>query len=79
VQGYMRTSRAVTEAGGIWFAFAGVLILYSALGTTAILVLRGMSRRWREQGEGDDAEAPLRSLDAAREGGAMSPLVEGAR
>jgi cytochrome d ubiquinol oxidase subunit I len=51
VQGYMRTEEAVTEAEGLWFAFAGVLILYAALGTTAILVLRGMSRRWREGAE----------------------------
>jgi cytochrome bd ubiquinol oxidase subunit I len=48
VQGYMPTSEAVTEAEGLWFAFAAVLLLYAALGTTAILVLRGMSRRWRE-------------------------------
>jgi cytochrome d ubiquinol oxidase subunit I len=50
VQGYMRTSEAVTDAKGIWFAFALVLALYAALGTIAILVLRSMSRRWREQG-----------------------------
>ena len=37
----MRTSEAVTEAKGIWFAFGGVLLLYAALGTIAILVLRG--------------------------------------
>jgi cytochrome bd ubiquinol oxidase subunit I len=48
VQGYMRTSEAVTDAGGIWFAFALTLSLYAAIGTIAILVLRGMSRRWRE-------------------------------
>jgi cytochrome d ubiquinol oxidase subunit I len=51
VQGYMRTSEAVTEAEGLWFAFAAVLLVYAALGTTAILVLRGMSRRWREGAE----------------------------
>jgi cytochrome d ubiquinol oxidase subunit I len=50
VQGYMRTSEAVTEADGIWFAFGLVLALYAALGTIAVLVLRSMSRRWREQG-----------------------------
>jgi cytochrome bd ubiquinol oxidase subunit I len=50
VQGYMRTSEAVTEADGIWFSFALILLLYAALGTIAILVLRGMSRRWRDQG-----------------------------
>jgi cytochrome d ubiquinol oxidase subunit I len=45
---YMRTSEAVTPAHGIWFAFGLVLLVYGALGTIAILVLRGMSRRWRE-------------------------------
>jgi cytochrome bd ubiquinol oxidase subunit I len=58
VQGYMRTSEAVTEAEGIWFAFAAVLLLYAALGTTAILVLRGMSRRWRQEGAEAEAEGP---------------------
>lgn len=58
VQGFMRTEEAVTEAGGIWFAFAGVVALYAALGATAILVLRGMARRWREEGEADEAETP---------------------
>ena len=50
VNGYMRTSEAVTEAEGIWFSFALVLLLYAGLGTGAILVLRSMSRRWREGG-----------------------------
>lgn len=58
VQGYMRTSEAVTEAGGLWYAFGGVVLLYAALGTTAILVLRRMARRWREQGEAGEAESP---------------------
>jgi cytochrome bd ubiquinol oxidase subunit I len=63
VQGYMRTSEAVTGAGGIWFAFAAVLLLYAALGTTAILVLRSMSRRWREREE-DEAEVPYGPSEA---------------
>ncbi|HET9677818.1 MAG TPA: cytochrome ubiquinol oxidase subunit I [Solirubrobacterales bacterium] len=50
VQGYMRTSEAVTDAEGIWFSFGLVLLLYAALGTIAVLVLRSMSRRWREEG-----------------------------
>jgi cytochrome d ubiquinol oxidase subunit I len=48
VQGYMRTSEAVTDADGIWFVFGLVLLLYAAIGTIAIGVLRRMSRRWRE-------------------------------
>jgi cytochrome d ubiquinol oxidase subunit I len=63
VQGYMRTEEAVTEAKGIWFAFAGVLLLYAALGTIAILVLRSMSRRWREHEE--DVETPYAPPDGA--------------
>jgi cytochrome d ubiquinol oxidase subunit I len=57
VQGYMRTSEAVTDAKGIWFTFSLVLLVYAALGTTAILVLRSMSRRWRE-GAAEEVESP---------------------
>jgi cytochrome bd ubiquinol oxidase subunit I len=45
---YMRTAEAVTPAHGIWFTFALVLALYATIGTIAILILRSMSRRWRE-------------------------------
>jgi len=69
VQGYMRTSEAVTEAEGLWFSFSAVLILYAALGTTAILVLRGMSRRWREQGAEPEDEGPY-APRPSREAGA---------
>ncbi|MGE5281674.1 MAG: cytochrome ubiquinol oxidase subunit I [Chloroflexota bacterium] len=58
VQGYMRTSEAVTEAKGIWFVFAAVILLYAALGTAAILVLRTLSRRWREGEPLDESETP---------------------
>jgi len=49
---YMKTSEAVTNANGIWGAFIFTLLLYAAIGTIAVLVLRRMSRRWREGGEG---------------------------
>lgn len=58
VQGYMRTSEAVTNAGGIWFTFALVLLLYATIGTIAVLVLRSMSRRWREGHTDVEAGAP---------------------
>jgi len=57
VQGYMRTSEAVTEADGIWFSFGLVLLVYAVLGTIAIVVLRGMSRRWR-RGEAEPEGTP---------------------
>ena len=66
VQGQMRTEEAVTEAGGLWFVFAATIALYAALGTTAILVLRGMARRWREQGEGGEAETPYAPAETSR-------------
>ncbi|HEX8690669.1 MAG TPA: cytochrome ubiquinol oxidase subunit I [Solirubrobacterales bacterium] len=66
VNGFMRTEEAVTEAEGIWFVFAGVIGLYAALGATAILVLRGMARRWREQGEAGEAETPYGPSAAIR-------------
>jgi cytochrome d ubiquinol oxidase subunit I len=59
VQGYMRTSEAVTQAQGIWFVLAVVIVLYAGLGTGAVLVLRTLSRRWREEGEeATDPETP---------------------
>jgi cytochrome d ubiquinol oxidase subunit I len=48
VQGYMRTAEAVTPAHGIWLSFGLVVTLYATIGTIAILILRAMSRRWRE-------------------------------
>ncbi len=54
----MKTSEAVTHAGGIWFTFGLLLILYIAIGTIAALVLRRMSRRWREGGGADSEDTP---------------------
>jgi cytochrome bd ubiquinol oxidase subunit I len=66
VNGYMRTSEAVTEAEGIWFTFALVLLLYAGLGTAAVLVLRSMSRRWRA-GDTEATAAPYApDTEAAR-------------
>ena len=72
VQGFMRTSDAVTPASGLWYSFAGVLVLYAALGTIAILVLRHMARRWREGTEERGGRRPLRAAGRGRGGGQMS-------
>jgi cytochrome d ubiquinol oxidase subunit I len=66
VQGFMRTEEAVTEAEGLWFAFAGVIVLYAALGTAAILVLRALSRRWRERGDEAEGGVPYSPREAIR-------------
>jgi cytochrome bd ubiquinol oxidase subunit I len=57
VQGYMRTSQAVTPAQGIWWVFGLTLALYAALGVIAVVVLRGLSRRW-QAGQPEEGELP---------------------
>ncbi|MFF7967709.1 cytochrome ubiquinol oxidase subunit I [Streptomyces sp. NPDC007903] len=51
VVGLLRTRDAVTTQGNLWPTFAGVLVLYAAVGTGAIWVLLSMKRRWRKQGD----------------------------
>jgi cytochrome d ubiquinol oxidase subunit I len=70
VQGYMRTSEAVTDAKGIWFSFGLVLLLYAAIGTIAIMVLRSMSRRWREGGSESEVDTPYAPAATSGEAGA---------
>jgi cytochrome d ubiquinol oxidase subunit I len=45
----------VTNASGIWVTFLALVLLYTALGATLIIVLRTMSRRWRREDGRDDA------------------------
>ena len=54
VYNIMRTSDAVTNAGGIWITFTLILLLYVALGAALIISLRAMSRRWRSEDLADD-------------------------
>jgi cytochrome d ubiquinol oxidase subunit I len=51
VYNVMRTEDAVTGASGVWVTFGAVLAIYAVLGTATVLILRTMSRRWREAGE----------------------------
>ena len=44
----MRTEDAVTQADGVGVSLAAVLVVYPLLGIATVLVLRAMSRRWRE-------------------------------
>jgi cytochrome d ubiquinol oxidase subunit I len=53
----MRTEDAVTGASGVWVTFAAVMAIYAVLGTATVLILRTMSRRWREAGE-PEVEVP---------------------
>ena len=50
VHNYMTVEQAATTNTGVWITFLVVLAIYAVVGVTTILVLRGMSRRWREAG-----------------------------
>jgi cytochrome bd ubiquinol oxidase subunit I len=55
---YMKVENAATANTGVWITFIAVVLLYLALGVTAILVLRGMSRRFRRAGGFRELEGP---------------------
>ena len=56
----MRVEDAATGNTGVWITFVLVVLLYIALGITTIIVLRRMSRRYRdgEDGSERDDDAP---------------------
>jgi cytochrome d ubiquinol oxidase subunit I len=58
VYGLMKVEDAATANTGVWISFIAIVVLYLALGTTTILVLRGMSRRFRRAGGFTDHDAP---------------------
>jgi cytochrome d ubiquinol oxidase subunit I len=58
VYNYMKVEDAATANTGVWITFIAVTVLYAALGVTAILVLRGMSRRFRRAGGFIDTAGP---------------------
>jgi cytochrome bd ubiquinol oxidase subunit I len=48
VRNYMKVEDAATGNTGVWITFFVVLFVYLGVAVTLILVLRLMSRRWRE-------------------------------
>jgi cytochrome d ubiquinol oxidase subunit I len=67
----MKVDQAATANTGIWVTFVGVIALYTGLAVTTILVLRGMSRRFRrqdEEGQGfDESDVPYGPTQSADE------------
>lgn len=51
VVGLLLTRQAVTTQGNLWPLFGATVVLYAAVGTGAVLVLRAMARRWRTAGD----------------------------
>jgi cytochrome d ubiquinol oxidase subunit I len=65
VHNYMKVEQAATANTGVWITFFAVVAIYAGLGTTAILVLRGMSKRSRATGNVDDSDVPYGPRDAS--------------
>jgi cytochrome d ubiquinol oxidase subunit I len=76
----MKVEDAATANTGIWITFIGVVILYLGLGITTILVLRQMSRRFRDGARLDDrlgdADVPYGPSEPIEAGGAGDPVDE---
>ena len=76
VRDHMKVEDAATTNDGVWITFVAVVVIYIALATTVVLVLRSMSRRFREQaavaagGEGelvdDDSDTPYGPREQVR-------------
>lgn len=43
----LRTTDAASASSGLWWSFAGVLVVYLGMTVGAFVVLRSMTRRWR--------------------------------
>ena len=58
VRNYMRVAEGATTNGGVWITFFVIVGIYAGLGVTTVLVLRGMSRRWRATGAEAEGDVP---------------------
>jgi cytochrome d ubiquinol oxidase subunit I len=47
VYGVLRTTDAASTNPGLWWSYAGVLVIYLGMTVGAVVVLRAMARRWR--------------------------------
>jgi cytochrome d ubiquinol oxidase subunit I len=63
VYNHMRVEDAATGNSGVWITFVAVFVLYAALGVTTIVVLRGMSKRFRRRGGFVDHDVPYGPSD----------------
>jgi cytochrome d ubiquinol oxidase subunit I len=58
VYNYMRVADAATTNSGVWVTLLAIIGIYLVVGVTTILVLRGMSRRWRAAGGAEETDVP---------------------
>jgi cytochrome bd ubiquinol oxidase subunit I len=73
VRDYMRVSEAVTNADGIWFTFGLSIAIYAGLAAATAVVLRALSRRWRERDLAEqEVEVPYGPPAGAASGGELA-------
>jgi cytochrome bd ubiquinol oxidase subunit I len=63
VVGHMKVVQGATSNTGVWVTFLAIVALYIGVATTLVLVLRLMSRRFREQGDDVELEGPYSPRD----------------
>jgi cytochrome d ubiquinol oxidase subunit I len=63
---YMKVEQAATTNTGVWITFLVILGLYAGVAVTLVLILQGMSRRWRESGETLESGGPYAPAEPAR-------------
>jgi cytochrome d ubiquinol oxidase subunit I len=76
VYNYMKVEDAATANSGVWITFVAVVVLYVALGIITLLVLRGMSRRFRRAGGFTDQDTPYGPGAPAGEPASPEPREE---
>jgi cytochrome d ubiquinol oxidase subunit I len=62
VYNQMKVEEAATGNTGVWITFIGVAVLYIGLAITTVLILRLMSRRFRER-DVPESEVPYGPSD----------------
>jgi cytochrome bd ubiquinol oxidase subunit I len=75
VRNYMKVEQAATANTGVWITFVAVLAIYVGLGVTAILVLRIMSRRWREGEAETETGGPYSPRPAPEQPKSVEPVT----
>jgi cytochrome d ubiquinol oxidase subunit I len=78
VYNLMTVEDAATTNEGVWITFLAILALYVGVGTTTVLVLRGMSRRFRDADGFDDTDTPY-GPNAPSPDGHPAPIGVGSR
>ena len=58
VVGYLKVEDAATGNEGVWITFLGIVAVYLVVAVTLVLVLRTMSRRFRERGDEIELDGP---------------------